>query len=1252
MDPAPAPRTPLTPRTSLTPRTALTPRLLPPTRRGRLRASLLAIAAAAALVVVGLVVPTASADTACAPGQNAIVCENAKPGTDPSVWDITGAGDPSIQGYSTDISVNVGQRIDFKIDTDAAAYSIDVYRTGWYAGKGARLITSVTPSAALPQVQPECLSDVTAELYDCGTWAVSAGWDVPSTAVSGVYVALLTRADTGGRSQITFVVRDTASTSAVLFQTSDPTWQAYNTFGGSNFYSGGANGRAYKLSYNRPVTTRGDNQGRDFYFANEFPLVRFLERNGYDVSYFSGVDTDRFGSALKQHRTFLSVGHDEYWSGAQRANVTAARDAGVNLQFLSGNENYWRTRYEPSPTAGGKDYRTVVTYKETWANAKTDPSPESTGTWRDPRFASVANGGGRPENSLAGTLYMVNYSDLPVTVSAAEGKLRLWRNTSLTGLAAGSSAALAPHTIGYESNEDVDNGARPPGLIRLSTTTGAVPEYLQDFGTTVAAGTTRHNLTLYKAASGALVFSAGSVQWTWGLDQQHDGNGAAADVRMQQAQVNLFADMGVQPTTLMSGLVAATKSTDTAGPTVAVSNPSGATSKANGSTVSVSGTATDAAGKVAGVEVSTDGATWHPATGTTSWSYSYVQHGAGTGSIRVRAVDDSANIGAVTSRAVTITGTATVFGAEVPKTADSGDVDPATLGLRFTPSADGFIQGVRFYKSAANTGPHTGTLWSVDGRQLATVAFANETASGWQTATFGAPVAVNAGTTYVVSYTTTTGHYSAADWFWSSTGYAAAPLTVAGGFGATPAGVYSTTGGFPTDSYRANNYYVDAVYSTVDATPLSVGSQSPLAGSSSVAPSTKVSAVFSKAVTASTVAMTLKTAAGASVAGSTAYNATTRTATFTPTAPLAASTGYTATLAGTATGGGTVTAGGSWTFTTQAPDTVAGACPCRLFDDSTTPGIAQVAEGTPVTLGTRFAPLVDGTITSLRFYKGPGNTGTHVGTLSNADTGAEIGRATFTAESTAGWQQVTFATPVAVTGGTDYVAAYTTTTGNYSATINGFGSGSTRGPLVTASDSGAYTYSGGFAGQRSTTNYLVDVSFTPSAAPTPTPTPTPVTPSGTRLFADATPATASAEDSSSVEVGMAFTASTAGSATGIAFYKGSRNTGTHVGSLWDASGTRIAQVTFTGETATGWQSAAFATPVELVPGARYTVSYLAPAGYYAATGAGLASPVTNGALTSASGDNGVYRYGSGGVMPSSSYNSTNYFVDVYFQAKG
>ncbi|MCB2178268.1 MAG: hypothetical protein KQH57_20865, partial [Actinomycetales bacterium] len=221
--------------------------------------------AAAAVVVGGLVVVPAPASAAdpCGPGSNPIECENSKPGTDPSVWDITAAGDPTIQGFATQMSVQPGQTIDFKINTDASAYSIDIYRTGWYGGLGARHIASVTPSASLPQSQPACMNDVSTGLYDCGNWAVSASWAVPSDAVSGVYIALLERADNGGVSQITFVVRDDSSHSDVVFQTSDTTWQAYNTYGGSSFYQGSPVGRAYKLSYNRPFATRGWESGRD-----------------------------------------------------------------------------------------------------------------------------------------------------------------------------------------------------------------------------------------------------------------------------------------------------------------------------------------------------------------------------------------------------------------------------------------------------------------------------------------------------------------------------------------------------------------------------------------------------------------------------------------------------------------------------------------------------------------------------------------------------------------------------------------------------------------------------------------------------------------------------------------------------------------------------------------------------------------------------------------------------------------------------
>src|SRR4030095_7624377 len=144
---------------------------------------------------------------------------------------------------------------------------------------------------------------------------------------------------------------------------------------------------------------------------------------------------------------------------------------------------------------------------------------------------------------------------------------------------------------------------------------------LQDFGSTYGSGTATHSLTLYRHSSGALVFGAGTIQWSWGLDSNHDRGSAAADVRMQQATVNLFADMGVQPATLQAGLSAATASADTVAPLSTITAPTAGANITPGSTVTITGTATDSGGGlIAGVEVSVDGGvTWHVAVGTANW---------------------------------------------------------------------------------------------------------------------------------------------------------------------------------------------------------------------------------------------------------------------------------------------------------------------------------------------------------------------------------------------------------------------------------------------------------------------------------------------------------------------------------------------------------------------------------------------------------------------------------------------------------
>src|SRR5919204_3179746 len=184
-----------------------------------------------------------------------------------------------------------------------------------------------------------------------------------ATATSGIYIAKAVRQDMlpgnpETASHLFFVVRDDDGHSDLLFQTSDMTWQAYNNYGGNSLYTGAPVGRAYKVSYNRPMNTR--EAAQTFLFSAEYPMVRWLEANGYAVSYFTGVDTDRLGAELLEHKIFLSVGHDEYWSGLQRANVEAARNAGVHLAFFSGNELFWKTRWEGSADGTGTDYRTLV----------------------------------------------------------------------------------------------------------------------------------------------------------------------------------------------------------------------------------------------------------------------------------------------------------------------------------------------------------------------------------------------------------------------------------------------------------------------------------------------------------------------------------------------------------------------------------------------------------------------------------------------------------------------------------------------------------------------------------------------------------------------------------------------------------------------------------------------------------------------------------------------------------------------------
>ncbi len=446
---------------------------------------------------------------------NPIQIENAKTGT--TAWQLTNpATNHEIEGYASAVSVNRGGQISFFVNTTDTSYTLQIFRLGWYSGSGGR---SLTQPVTLPGIQQAIPTpDPNTGLIECH-WTNPYTITVPNSAdptdwASGVYVAKLTGTSSQLQSNIIFVVRDDARPSNILFQSSVNTFQAYNNWGGKSLYTFNSDGgtAAVKVSFNRPyglgpnaLSYSGVGAGEflttfapdsETYAAGwEYPFTRFLEREGYDVSYTTDVDVHSNGAALLLHRAFLSVGHNEYWSWQQRANVTTARDQGVSLGFFSANDIYWQVRYEASP-ADGTPNRTLVSYKEQALTKDPvylagDPSQYYlvTTQWR----LSPVN---LPEDALIGVMYITNPVNSDWVVD--NGSSWVFANTGLrtgdhlTGL------------LGYEV--DAMAGGAPTGTVRIGHS-------LYD-----ATSNAYSDATVYTAASGATVFATGSIQWAWGLD--------------------------------------------------------------------------------------------------------------------------------------------------------------------------------------------------------------------------------------------------------------------------------------------------------------------------------------------------------------------------------------------------------------------------------------------------------------------------------------------------------------------------------------------------------------------------------------------------------------------------------------------------------------------------------------------------------------------------------------------------------------
>ncbi len=447
--------------------------------------------------------------------QPTVAAENRHPGS--GAWrlpgpaaDVGGLAHGSVQGYVAEPSLLPGQRQRIYVAAPGSrTVHIDIFRIGWYGGRGGRLVLASDP---LPvRGQPPCVHRSATGLTECH-WHPTLSFTAPPALPSGVYIAKLSAAT--GQSDALFVVR-APTPQPLIAQLPTSTYEAYNAWGGDSLYPGGRDRvtltgttQGIEVSYDRPYDSV---TGAGQFFARDVAMVRFLERYGYPVSYTTSESVDEDPGQLLGHRAVIDFGHSEYWSARQAAAFARARDAGVSLLFISSDTMAWRVRYAPASAAAseaGQADHSIVSYKE---HAALDPN-HLTPTGSFPA-------GGAP---LTGSAYLGCITPRVDQPGPPTYRYYGWAPDpalSPSWLFAGTgvnAATRIPGIVGYEL--DQRTAASPTGTAVAGA--GAAPCMpVSDPGEPVpAAGQNRAETTLYTAPSGAFVFNTGTLGWELGLE--------------------------------------------------------------------------------------------------------------------------------------------------------------------------------------------------------------------------------------------------------------------------------------------------------------------------------------------------------------------------------------------------------------------------------------------------------------------------------------------------------------------------------------------------------------------------------------------------------------------------------------------------------------------------------------------------------------------------------------------------------------
>jgi hypothetical protein len=449
---------------------------------------------------------------------NPVRRENLRHGS--TSWSLDQTGGPRrIEGYASEVSVLPGQKVHLHVSTaPAARYRIVLYRLGWYRGAGARIF------ACIPGCNKDRKGKARAHPRPArGTGLARARWPVtdtfrfPRSAVSGYFLAKFELTRGRARGKVTYaplILRALPSRrSSILVQAAVNTWQAFNSWGGKSLFPENSTMRipANHVSFNRPYSAL-----RPAPLQWDVGLIRFLEREGYDVSYTTDVDTDRDPLELRRHRLVISAGQDEFWSKKMRDAFEAARNGGTNLAFLGAAIGEWQIRYANAR-------RTIVKYPDATADPVLDPARKTV------RFANLVPA--RPECELLGVGYgggLLSPTEAPRSYVVNPSTLGdpWFRGTGFT------ATSELPDSVGYVWNSIQPGCAVPPLTVLFHY------EGVGRNGSPTSADAVR-----YTAPSGARVFSSGSLYFVFGLDNYYGHRDVLPDARLRQFMRNALADL-------------------------------------------------------------------------------------------------------------------------------------------------------------------------------------------------------------------------------------------------------------------------------------------------------------------------------------------------------------------------------------------------------------------------------------------------------------------------------------------------------------------------------------------------------------------------------------------------------------------------------------------------------------------------------------------------------------------------------------